>query len=264
MTTYRSIGFELDRGVATLTLNRPERKNALDAEMREEIAAVLQRVRASEEVRALVLTGAGGEFCSGGDIRGMSGGEISAQAGRARMLAAHAWVRPLMELDRPVIAAVDGVAYGGGLGLALAGDFLIATPRARFCASFMRVGLVPDTGLLYSLPRAVGLQRAKELIFSARELDAASAYGWGLVYEIVAPEALLERARAMAASFCDASATAFSLIKSALSRSFDLDLASLLELEAAGQGIAFSSDYHRNAVQRFMEKKGALFRWPGR
>ena len=262
MTTYQSIPLEVEDGIATLALNRPERRNALDLSMREEIAIALARVRETDGVTALVLTGAGGAFCAGGDIRGMAAGEITAAAGRARMQGVHAWLRPLMDFDRPVITAVDGAAYGAGFGLALVGDFIIATPRARFCASFMRVGLVPDSGLFYTLPRMIGLQRAKELLYSAREIDATTAQEWGMVCEIVAPDALLDRARAIAACFRDGSATAFGLIKSALARTFESDLAAMLEVEAAAQGIAFSSEYHRNAAQRFLQKQAPLFHWP--
>jgi len=262
MTSYQTITLDIEEGIATLALNRPERKNALDLSMREEIAAALAQVRATDAVTALVLTGTGGAFCAGGDLRAMAAGEITAQAGRARMHAVHAWLRPLMEYERPVITAVDGAAYGAGFGLALAGDFIIATPQARFCASFMRVGLVPDGGLLYTLPRMIGLPRARELLFTAREIDAATAREWGLVSEIVAPESMLVRARAIAGCFRDASDTAFGLIKSALARTFESNLAAMLEVEAAAQGIAFSSDYHRSAVQRFMQKRPPLFRWP--
>jgi 2-(1,2-epoxy-1,2-dihydrophenyl)acetyl-CoA isomerase len=260
--TYKTIVLDVSEGVATLTLNRPERKNALDLAIREEIADALAQVRGSDAARALVLTGAGGDFCAGGDIRAMAAGDITAEAGRARLQDMHAWLQPLLAWERPLITAVDGAAYGAGFGLALAGDFILATPRARFCASFMRVGLVPDGGLFYTLPRMVGLLRAKELMLSARELDAATAQEWGMVSEVVPAETLAARARAIAASFVNASPAGIGLIKSGLARSFDSDLATMLALEAAAQGIAFSTGYHRAAVKRFLDKQPALFQWP--
>ena len=166
--TYQTIILDIAEGIATLTLNRPERKNALDLSIRDEISDAVAKLRSDDAVRALILTGAGGNFCAGGDIRGMASVELSAEAGRRRMQGIHAWLRDLLELDRPVISAVDGAAYGAGFGLALVADFIIATPRARFCASFQRMGLVADSGLFYTLPRVVGLQRAKELLLSAR------------------------------------------------------------------------------------------------
>ena len=260
--TYQTIKLDIADGIATLTLDRPAKKNALDISIRGEIADALARVRGDDAVRALVLTGAGEDFCSGGDLRSMAATEISAESGRKRMQDVHVWLRDLIELDRPVISAIDGVAFGAGFGLALVADFVLATPRARFCASFQRVGLVPDSGLFYTLPRIVGLQRAKALLLSARELDATTAQDWGIVFEIVPAGSLQARARALAASFVNASGTALSLTKAALNRSFESDLASMLEFEAAAQGIAFSTDYHRAAVRRFLDKQPALFQWP--
>ncbi len=259
---YRTILLDIAEGIATLTLNRPERKNALDLSIRNEIAAAIGHVRETEEVRALILTGAGGDFCSGGDLRSMAEGDITAEAGRRRMQGIHAWLRDLMEFDRPVISAVDGAAFGAGFGLALAADFILATPRARFCASFQRVGLVADSGLFYTLPRMIGLQRAKALLYSARELDAATAQDWGIVFEVVPAETLAERARAIAAGLASASPTALALTKSALARSFESDLGTMLEIEAAAQGIVFSTDYHRAAVRRFLDKQPVAFQWP--
>ena len=262
MTTYQTIKLDIEEGVATLALNRPDRKNALDLAMREEIAAVLDLVRGTDNISALVLTGAGGAFCAGGDVRAMASSQITAEAGRERIRAVHSWLRPLMEFDRPVVTAIDGPAYGAGFGLALAGDFILATPEARFCASFIRVGLVPDGGLLYTLPRMIGLQRAKELFYSAREIDGTTAREWGMVNEVVAAASLLDRAKTIAKCLGNASTSAFGLIKSALARTFESDFATMLEVEAAAQGIAFSSEYHREAAQRFVQKRESLFRWP--
>src|SRR3546814_8776890 len=152
--SMQTIVYEVERGVALITLNRPHAKNALDAVMRLELASVVATIQGDESVRAVIITGAEGAFCSGGDIRGMQ--DSTAEDARARMISMHDRCEPLINLDRPVIAAVDGVAYGAGLGLALAADILLATPRARFCASFLRVGLFPDFALVYTLPRAVG------------------------------------------------------------------------------------------------------------
>ena len=260
--TYSAIRLDISEGIATLTLNRPERKNALDLSIRAEIGDAVARVRSDKAVRSMILTGAGGDFCAGGDIRSMASTELSAEDGRQRMRGIHAWLRELIDLDRPVISAVDGAAYGAGFGLAVVADFVLATEHARFCASFMRVGLVPDSGLLYTLPRIVGLQRAKALFLSAVEIDAATARDWGIVFEVVPAESLLERARAIAACFVNASGAALGLIKAAVNRSFESDLASVLELEAAAQGVAFSTEYHRSAVRRFLDKQPPLFRWP--
>lgn len=259
---YRNIRLDIGDGIAVLALARPERKNAFDLDMRVEIADAVARLRDDTTVRAVILTGDGGDFCAGGDLRSMSQGSIEATAGRERMRAAHRWVRTLIELDRPVIAAVDGVAFGAGFSLALAADIVLATPRARFSMSFMRVGLVPDCGAFYTLPRAVGLQRAKELILSARVVDAPEAQRLGIAMEIVPVEQLIERARAIAGSFAAASNTVVSLVKDAFAHGGTDDLQAALHFEAAAQGVAFSTEYHRSAVRDFLDKKPLKFGWP--
>lgn len=261
---YRNIKLDIRDGTAVLALARPDRKNAFDLDMRAEIADAVARVRDDSAVRALILTGEGGDFCAGGDLRAMSQGPIDAIAGRERMRAAHRWIRPLIELDRPVIAAVDGVAFGAGFSLALTADIVLITARARFSMSFMRVGLVPDCGAFYTLPRAVGLQRAKELILSARVVEAEEALRLGIAMEIVPTGQLMERARAIAASFAAASGTVVSLVKDAFTHGGSDDLAAALHFEAAAQGVAFSTEYHRSAVRDFLDKKPLKFNWPAR
>jgi 2-(1,2-epoxy-1,2-dihydrophenyl)acetyl-CoA isomerase len=249
-----------ESGIATLTLNRPQQKNAMDMSMRVALREAVYAIRQDRSIRAVMLCGAGQDFCSGGDVRDMKVG--SAEAGRNRIDDLHGWVSMLIDLDRPVIAAVDGVAYGAGFSLALAADFLLATPRARFCMPFMKVGLVPDCGAFYTLPRVVGLARAKDLVFTAREIDANEAQRMGAVFEIVAPESLQARAMQIAGSLAAASPIAFGLAKRALNQSLGADLRSMLEIESAAQGIAFSTDFHREAVQRFKDKSTPLFQWP--
>jgi 2-(1,2-epoxy-1,2-dihydrophenyl)acetyl-CoA isomerase len=256
---YQTIAFVVADGVATLTLNRPERRNALDLLMRREISDALAGLRADGDIRALILTGAGGHFCAGGDIASMQGTIPDAASGRDRMRASISWVEELVMLDRPVIAAVDGHAAGAGCNMALAADIVLATPTAQFTQSFAKMGLVPDFAGLYLLPRIVGLQRAKELVFSARSLAAQEAADLGIVHSIHPAEDLMARARAMAASFATASPTALGLAKQALNRSFNMDLRSALEWEAAAQGICFSTDWHREAVRRFLAKDAPLF-----
>ncbi|HEU0199879.1 MAG TPA: enoyl-CoA hydratase/isomerase family protein [Burkholderiaceae bacterium] len=257
-----AIRYEVSRGVATLTLNRPAQKNAIDETMRAEIAQALADLERDREVRALVVTGAGGAFCAGGDLRNIGSANLDNEGWRRRMKAAHEWLTELITLDRPVIAAVDGVAYGAGFSLALAADFVIVSPRARFCMSFLRVGLVPDFGAFYTLPRIVGVQRAKELMLSTREVGAEEAKALGIAMEIQPAERLLERAQALAASFVNASPMAVSMIKRALSAAPHADLQTLLEVEANAQALSFNSEQHRQAVARFLSKEPALFQWP--
>ena len=257
-----NIAFVVAQGVATLTLNRPAQKNAMDTAMRAEIGEAVARVRADRDIRALILAGAGTDFCSGGDLRGIAAAGLDSEGWRNRLQDLHLWLKDLITLDRPVIAAVDGVAYGAGFSLALTADFVLATPRARFCMSFLRIGGIPDCGAFYTLPRVVGVQRAKEIMLSTRELDAQEACRLGIVLEIHSPETLLPRAQALAQSFVQAPASAVSLTKRALDAALGSDLQTLLEMEASGQAVAFGTPYHREAVARFLRKEAALFQWP--
>lgn len=260
---HDGIACELQDGVATIAFDRPERRNALDLAMRAEFARVVAAAVADDEVRAIVLSGRGGHFCAGGDIGSMKPGEgMSAEAGRRRMRKVLQAAAALHGCDKPVLAAVEGVAYGGGFGLALLADIIVAAEGARFCMSFARVGLVPDKGALYTLPRVVGLQRAKELMFSARELDARQALALGIAMELTARGGALERTLAIARSLTQASAAALAMTKTALDNSLSSDFRTMLELEANAQGVAFSSEYHRRAVERFVAKQPAAFQWP--
>lgn len=251
-------------GVATLTMSRPEARNALSAEMKSGFAQHVAAIAADASVRAVVLTGAGGAFCAGGDLRGMD--EVRAQmrteSWRERMREVQPWLRQLIELDKPVIAAVDGPAFGAGFSLALTADFVLASPRARFCLSFMRVGLVPDFAAMYTLPRVVGVQRAKELMLSAREVEADEALRLGLVMEVVPGDQLMARAEQLARSFVGASALAVSLVKAQVGMALASDLRTMLASEADQQALCFMTDAHREAVQRFLQKQPPAFRFP--
>jgi len=255
-----TIRYEVREQVATLTLDQPATRNALSPQMREEVAGVVRSIKEDRSVRALVITGAGGHFCSGGDLRNIASVELDNQGWRERLHNLHHWLQDLIALDRPVIAAVDGAAFGAGFGLALAADFVIATPRARFCVSFLRVGLVPDCGVFYTLPRSVGPQRAKELMLSAREVGADEALRLSIAMELHAPEQLQARAQSLAASFVQASPMAVSLIKRTVAAGGDL--ATQLELEANAQALAMGTQAHRDAVQDFLAKRPARFAWP--
>jgi 2-(1,2-epoxy-1,2-dihydrophenyl)acetyl-CoA isomerase len=256
----QTIHFEVREQVATLTLDQPATRNALGPAMREEIAEVVRSIQRDRGIRALVITGANGHFCSGGDLRNIASAGLDNQGWRERMHGLHDWLRDLITLDRPVIAAVDGAAYGAGFGLALAADFVIATPRARFCLSFLKIGLVPDFGSFYTLPRIVGPQRAKELMLSAREVGAEEALRLGIATELHAPEQLLARAQAIAASFVHASPVAVSLVKRAVATGGDL--AAQLEFEANAQALAMGTPVHQAAVQDFLAKRPPSFAWP--
>jgi len=254
-----------DGGVAIVTLNRPEVKNALDAATVDALVALLRGFRDDDAVRSVLLCGAGGDFCAGGDLKAMGQGagrnveQRRAAMGRYRDLAT-----AFAGLDKPVVAAIDGVAYGAGLSLALLADIVLVSEHARMAMVFHRIGLVPDVGAWYTLPRVVGLQRAKELVFSAREFGAGEAVRMNLALEALPADELMPRALEIARSFDGASATALGLSKQALQASLQSDLNTMLDLEASAQAIASSSEYAREAVRRFGAREPAQFRWPAR
>lgn len=261
---FEKMTFEVDDGVAIVTLNRPEARNALDEALRRDFARAIERIEdgAGDTIHAAVLTGAGDSFCAGGDINTLK--EMSAKPAsetRQRLRDSHRNMTRWFNLDVPTIAAVDGAAAGAGFSLALACDFVFASPRARFILSFARIGLVPDWGALYLLPRIVGLQKAKELAYSARIVGPQEAHDLGMVYEITPEGETVSLAVQFANRFRDASTLSIGLTKSMPNQSFERDLQSLLELEASSQAIAHDSDYHRTAAERFLDKQPALFDW---
>lgn len=258
----RLLKFEVADQVATLTFNNPAKRNALEPAMRDELATALRQIREDHSIRAVVLTGAEGHFCAGGDLRNIASANLDNAGWHDRMHALHEWLRDLLMLDRPVIAAVDGAAAGAGFSLAIAADFVIATPRAWFNMSFIKVGLVPDVGAFYTLPRIVGVQRAKELMLSGRDVDAQEALRLGLVMELHEPADLLPRAQAMARSFVGASPTAVALIKRSLQESLGGGLQGLLTAEAHAQALAAGTANHKQAVACFLNKQPPPFAWP--
>lgn len=249
------------RGATLLvTLNRPERRNAFDPEVRAGIAEAVFEARDSDDVRAVVITGAGGAFCAGGDLKSLSAEKRPVFKDRDRIRRLHPWFRELVNLEKPVIAAVDGPAFGAGFNLALACDFILGTPAARFCAVFGRIGLVPDLGGFFLLPRIVGLQRAKDLVFSAREVAADEALQLGILFRIVESGQLLDEALALAARYHGASTEALGIAKNILNRSFNLDQDTLAELESSAQAMALHTAYHDEAVASFLAKRPLSFK----
>jgi len=259
--SFESLTYEVRDGLAIVTLNRPEKRNALDVSMRNELAEVVMTARSDSSLYAMIITGAGGAFCAGGDIQGMSKGKRSPHDSRKRIQDIYTWLYELVSLELPVIAAVDGAAYGAGINIALAADFILASTRARFCEVFGRIGLIPDVGGLFLLPRIVGLQKAKELVFSARAIGPEEAKEMGIVYAIHEPDTLLDEAIALAGRFRNASREAIGIAKNILNQSYNQDFRALGELEAFGQAVAHDTDYHKAAVKRFLDKEPTLFDW---
>jgi 2-(1,2-epoxy-1,2-dihydrophenyl)acetyl-CoA isomerase len=250
---------EQGAGIATITLNRPEVRNALDMEMRRELEEAFRGLAGDATVRVLILRGAGEHFCAGGDVKAMRAHPATAGEGQARVEAINRVVLALARFRTPTIAMVDGFAVGAGCNLALACDLVVASDRARFGEIFARIGLVPDGGGTYFLPRRVGLAKAKELVFTTDVVDAAEAARIGLVNRVV-PAADLEReTRALAGRIAAGPPGVHATAKALLNRAPDLDLETSLAWEALAQGMMIASPDHREGLAAFFEKRPPRF-----
>jgi 2-(1,2-epoxy-1,2-dihydrophenyl)acetyl-CoA isomerase len=255
---YETILVDRADGVATVTLNRPEARNAIDVRMREELVGVFDELEADETARAIILTGAGGHFSAGGDVKTMVKRHTAAD-GRARVESLNRFVLRLFNFPKPTIAMVDGFAVGAGCNIALGCDIVLASDRARFGEVFAKIGLVPDGGGTWLLPRLVGLAKAKELVFTADIIDAAEALRIGLVNRVVPAGELVSTTRTLAARIAMGPPGTLALAKSLLNRATTTDLAAALELEAFAQGQAISSEDHAEGVRAFLEKRPPKF-----
>lgn len=256
-----TLTFEVRNQVGWIRLARPAKHNPFDIPLRVDLTAVLEQVREDPGIRVLVLTGSPGVFCAGGNLHMLL---ENVDAGPAywqqRLKNGLRFVQDMLNLGRPVIAAIDGPAMGAGFALALTADIVLATPRARFSMAYLKLGLVPDLGALYLLPRAVGMQRAKELMFSTRDVDAEEAQRMGLVMEVHDSEALEERTRQIAESLTHVAPTALALTKAALNASLDADQQTMFTLEANSQAAAFAAPEPRIAIEALLAKKAPPYR----
>lgn len=256
---YAMIDLQVHSGIATLTLNRPDKRNAMSDDMRTEFIHALEHVTADKAIRALVLTGAGKGFCAGGDISGMEkrmnapAGDVGFNGWHRQQRVHHAQAL-LHTMPKPVIAAVNGAASGLGADTALACDFIIASEWASFSWSYIHRGIIPDGGGMYFLPRRVGLPKAKELIFTGRKVEVDEAVALGIVDRKTGADRLLSDAQAWAAELCKGSATALALGKTILNQSFEMSAQQVFAQGSQAQGICYTSTEHRDSVMAFLAK----------
>lgn len=239
--------------VLVLTLDYPERRNALALPLREQLAEILDRVEGDAETRALVLTGAGGTYCSGGDISGMN--VETGMAGRERLRRVHRVIRLLLAGAKPVVSAIEGWCVGAGLSLACASDTVVAAEDARFMAGFGKVGLMGDLGLPFTLPGRVGIGRAKQILFYGEQLNAAQAERIGLVDVLAPPGKALEVALAKAQFLAAQAPGPIAMTKEFMA----LGLDAALEREKTFQTMLFLSADHREGRDAFMQKRNPDF-----
>jgi enoyl-CoA hydratase/carnithine racemase len=259
---YTCLLYESKDGVATLTMNRPERLNALGDTLREDLYDGVQRASQDPDVRVLVLTGAGKGFCAGGDVKAMHEAKQTAAARplvekiaplRDRVLLA------MRQAPQPIIAAVNGAAAGAGMNIALACDIRLASTTARFGETFVKRGLHVDWGGTYFLPRIVGMARACELIFTGETIDAEKALTLGLVSAVVPPDELMAATYALARKIAAGPPIAVRLAKRALYHNQEVDLRAALEFETFAQNICFETEDAREGIRAFVEKRAPVF-----
>lgn len=239
-----------------ISLDRPQRRNALSPTIRDALIAALDAAMNDSQCRVVVLTGAGGHFCSGGDIGSFAG--MNSVSGRARMQHAQGLVRALAMGEKPVIAAVEGHAAGAGLCLAAACDIVVASTQARFSCNFNRIGLIPDNGGLWSIPQRIGMGRAKVLMFSGRMLDAHEAERQGLADMLCEPGTALAVASSLATEIAGNAPTTHAMIKAILARG-PMPLDALLRAEADAQGVLYGSADLEEGRQAFLDKRPPIF-----
>lgn len=246
-------------GIVTVTLNRPERKNAISAEMWDDLASVLDAIAASRDDRVVILTGTGDAFCSGADLGDAENRQPSVARGLWLMRRTARVAQRLHDLPQPAIAAVNGIAAGFGCNLALGCDLVIAASDARFSEIFLRRGLALDGGGSWLLPRLIGLHKAKELAFLADVLSAEEAAAFGIVNRVVPSEQLGEVVGALARRLAAQPPAQLSVVKRQLNHSFSMTMAELLEWECVAQaGLAMSADT-REAMRAFLERRDPRF-----
>jgi 2-(1,2-epoxy-1,2-dihydrophenyl)acetyl-CoA isomerase len=258
---YKWIIYKKEGGVATIILNRPRALNALSAAMIEEILDAVKKTAEDQEVKAFILTGTGRAFCFGADISEFSQAQKDPAANSLLSLLKQAQeiIRTIVNMPKPTIAALNGFATGLGLDLALACDLRIAAERVKISEAFVSMGLVPDGGSTFFLPRLVGLAKAAEMIYTGEPLNASEAERIGLFNRVVPGQELEKSAQELANKLATGPSLALRLAKKALWKNLQGDLNAALKLEAESQGICLQSEDHREAVTAFLAKRDPVF-----
>lgn len=256
--TYKDLLLKKHGGVATITLNRPDRLNALGDQTTSELCGACEEAIKDPKIRVLVLTGAGDAFCAGGDYKDTfeRGFEKTTLEWRYRIRTGpNRLVTLLSGAEKPVVASVNGIAVGGGSTIALACDIRIASEKARFGLVFTRIGATPEFGCTYLLPRIVGLGKALDLLLTAELIDAREAERIGLVSKVVPHGELQDETEKLVEKLLQKPPAALGMVKSMIYRSLSMDMLSVLELEALALGTAFKTEEHQEAVKAFLRKK---------
>lgn len=255
--TYDAINLEISDHIGWVTLNRPDKMNALNAQLRKELTDVLSTAQ-SRDLRVLVITGSGAAFCSGQDLSD-SGSLASIDLERTLRDEYVPLINAMRNCPIPTIAAVNGPAAGAGANLALAADVVIAARSAFFSQAFVRIGLAPDAGGTYLLPRQVGMARAMGMMLFGENVTALEAQNWGMIWDVVEDNALMDEAKARAVQLANGPTAAYGVVKKALAESFDNSFDQQLALEARLQGGLGKTHDFKEGVLAFIEKRPAKF-----
>ncbi len=260
MSVYDNILFTVEDGLATLTLNRPDSLNALSSGMLNDMLnAVREIAKPSSEARALMITGTGRAFCSGADLAVDAFGDEDRDLGEALVQLYHPVLLEMSALNIPVISVVNGLAAGAGMSIALSADIVIAAKSAYFLQAFVNIGLVPDAGSTYLLPRLVGTARARALMMLGERLSAVAAQDWGMIYEAVDDEKLADRGAELAKALTSGATKALGSIRQLVTQSLKNSYADQLHLESQMQREAGRSDDCVEGVMAFLQKRSAVF-----
>lgn len=255
--SYSKVTIDKMEYTAVIRLNHPRKYNAIDRGLASELAEITTEIRRDSTIRAVVLTGAGDNFCSGGDLQQLQ--SLTLEHGNAMLASIHTFILNLVEMEKPVVAAINGAAAGLGFSLALAADLLIAGESAKFSQGFVKIGLAPDGGATWLLPRLIGLHKAKQLFLTGDTIDAAKAYSLGLITKIVPDEELFSTALTCAKRLAESATIAIGLTKRLLHQGANCDLKSLLAYENDVQQKLIQTDDFKEGTQAFLEKRKPNF-----
>ncbi|MDP1567661.1 MAG: enoyl-CoA hydratase-related protein [Polaromonas sp.] len=256
--TKQLVNWTLDGSVLVIRLASPENRNSLSLEMREHLGEAVAYAERERSVRSVYLTGEGTSFCSGGDFRMLKDASDPWPVHR-RFRQFHRWLMPLTQLEKPVVVGVRGQAVGGGMGLALTGDILIAGESAKFVSGFTRLGAIPDIGVMYHLPRLIGMSRAKNFLFGGATMTAPEALELGIVKKVVPDADLDDAGMEEAARLAAGPAEVIGLAKMLMARSFENSLEEMFTYEGLGQALAMSSAEFREGFGAAMDKREVDF-----
>lgn len=258
IVNYETILYEKKDSIAVITLNRPERLNAINLQMNRDLVDALDAAKQDDEVRVVVITGAGRAFCAGADVGEFASGEFSKGDNKGKPKFIHPY--NLYRLNKPIIAAVNGVAVGFGMNLTLCCDVIYASENASFGEFFIRMGIIPDMNGSLLLPMAVGVHKAKELIFSGNRIYAEEALRIGLVNQVFPQEELLPKTMEFAQHLAEQAPLALSYSKQAIHKAYEKVFDQMLAVEKQFNDICYASEDHKEAAKSFVEKRKPIFK----